>query len=227
MVVSSLAPACRSIGIALIALHFLAQGVSCSGAESFDAECDYGITLALSGNLAGAESVFVSLLSHSPGDARALTNLGNLELVQGEPDVALVFYGRAAEIDTADAGIILNRAVALMLLGDEDLAAAEARRGVNRAGGERKAASLLGLRYGESARSSIDTDKADETSYVSKGEIAGLLSAALQNVPVDSARTGGQKGPETGERKPTRTWRAAGTRAAEKNVVADVLYWKR
>ena len=124
MLASSLGPACRSIGMALITVGFLVQGVSWSGVESLEAECDYGITLALSGNPARAESVFVSLLSHSPGDARALTNLGNLELMQGEPDVALVFYGRAAQIDTADAGIILNRAVALMILGDEDLAGA-------------------------------------------------------------------------------------------------------
>src|SRR5262245_58227659 len=41
-------------------------------------ECEYGITLALSGKSTAAESVFTSLLSHAPGDARALANLGNV-----------------------------------------------------------------------------------------------------------------------------------------------------
>ena len=55
-------------------------------------ECELGITLALAGRAAAAESVFTSLLSHSPRDARALTNLGNLALLRGEPRLGLAFY---------------------------------------------------------------------------------------------------------------------------------------
>src|SRR6266481_7519779 len=56
------------------------------------AECEYGIALALAGADARAESAFVSLLSHVPGDARALNNLGNTHLLRGDLDVALAFY---------------------------------------------------------------------------------------------------------------------------------------
>src|SRR5262245_66266904 len=73
-------------------------------------ERDYATMLALSGRHAAAESVFVSLLSHARGDAGALNGLGNLRLLSGEVDLALVFYGRAHEADTTDAGIVLNQA---------------------------------------------------------------------------------------------------------------------
>src|SRR5439155_1382297 len=53
------------------------------------AECEYGIALALAGADASAESAFVSLLSHAPGDARALNNLGNTHLLRGASHVAI------------------------------------------------------------------------------------------------------------------------------------------
>ena len=52
------------------------------------AECEYGITLAMGGKLERAEEVFTSLLGHSPGDARALNNLGNLYVLRSGLEVA-------------------------------------------------------------------------------------------------------------------------------------------
>src|SRR5437867_8312464 len=114
------------------------------GGEDLQAICEYGIISALNRDLGRADSMFVWILSLSPGDPRALTNLGNLALLRGEPDLALAFYGRAALADTSDAGIVLNAATASMLLGDEEAASARAAEGTRMAGGIREAASLLG-----------------------------------------------------------------------------------
>src|SRR5439155_1897753 len=109
------------------------------------AECDYGVMLGLEGKGAAAESVFTSLLSHSPGDSRALTNLGNLHLLRGDRDVALAFYDLAAAADSADAGIRLDRAVALYLMSQDTLARAAAAEAVAMAGGSKPATPPPGL----------------------------------------------------------------------------------
>ena len=139
------------------------------------AECEYGIALALAGADARAESAFVSLLSHAPGDPRALNNLGNTHLLRGALDVALAFYQQASEADTSDPGIVLNGATALMLRGDEEEAQSLAAEGVRRAGGVRQAALLLGLKAPES---SSDAPKAGDRAYLRKDEVLALLRAA-------------------------------------------------
>src|SRR5262245_42347699 len=119
-------------------MAFLACSASARPVEGGEARrdtCELGITLALLGRTAAAESVFVSMLSRAPRDPRALTNLGNLALLRGDADLALSFYGQAQEADTVDAGITLNEANALMILGDEDAASALAAEGVRQAGG--------------------------------------------------------------------------------------------
>ena len=114
-------------------------------AQASDPHADYGVTLAIAGDAARAESVFVTMLSHTHGDARALNNLGNLRLLRGETGVALAFYDRALRGDSLDAGIHLNRATALMLIGDQDRADRSYRTGVRLAGGVEQAEALMGL----------------------------------------------------------------------------------
>src|SRR5690349_23088275 len=130
-------------------MMWAALAVLVSASPLFAAETDsrgeYGVTLAVSGEEARAESIFVTMLSHTKGDARALNNLGNLRLLRGEAGVALAFYERALRGDSMDAGIHLNRATALMLIGDKDRSAASFARGVNLAGGVDQAEALLGL----------------------------------------------------------------------------------
>ena len=108
-------------------------------------ECDLGVAFALQGRLAAADSAFTSLLSHSPGDSRALTNLGNIRLLRGEREVALGFYESAARADSADAGILRNRAIALYLMGRDSLAQASAAEAVARSGGIVDALALVGI----------------------------------------------------------------------------------
>src|SRR5580765_1261525 len=88
-------------------------------ASAADERSEYGVTLAMTGEEARAESLFITMLSHTRGDSRALNNLGNIRLLRGETSVALAFYERALRGDSLDAGIYLNRATALMLIGDK------------------------------------------------------------------------------------------------------------
>src|SRR5262245_61618575 len=100
----------------------VSMGPGCSRAA--DRSSEYGGTLAVSGEEARAESLFITMLSHTRGDARALNNLGNIRLLRGETGVALAFYERALRGDSLDAGIHLNRATGLLLIGDKERAEA-------------------------------------------------------------------------------------------------------
>lgn len=186
-------------------------------------QCDLGVTLALSGEIEKAESVFVSLLSSDAPEARALTNLGNIHLMKGDLEVALAFYDMAYKGDPSDPGILLNRSVALMLMGEEESARAQAREGIEMAGGMADASSMLGIRWSESEQTeSRGSDKV----YVSKDEIGALLSAALQSVPADSVAADSTAA-AVKQQKKKMAWRSAGARAADGTQVGQVLYWKR
>jgi tetratricopeptide (TPR) repeat protein len=184
-------------------------------------QADYGITLAMSGALARAESVFVSQLG--PGDARALNNLGNLQLLRGRPDVALAFYEQAVSSDTADAGIQLNRTVALMLLGREDEARDQAATAMARAGGERPALALLGLKA-----DTTKTSRGAEKAYISSDEVRALLAAAARGVPRDTSRAV-PPAVRPGGKRPAAlaSVRPGGMRAADASEAGAILYWKR
>ncbi len=196
-----------------------------AAAASADRRCEYGVMLAMSGDAKGAESTFVSMLSASPGDARALNNLGNLRVVSGDLDVALAFYDRALDAQPKAAGVILNRATTLMLMGETDAAEAEAARGVKLAGGEVAAARLLGLSEARD-RAQRGSDKP----FVSPQEVRALLDAATMRVPGDSMKAGAAKDStrtHSRARNPARTWRSAGPRAGDTDHVASVLYWMK
>jgi len=185
--------------------------------------CDLGITYALSGDEVAAESTFVSLLSRSPGDARALNNLGNLRLWRGDTGLALAFYESASREDSTDAGITLNQAEALMIGGEDEAARERAGEGVRRAGGPEAAARLLGLHYtAPDDRDARGSDRAQ----VSRDEVLALLRAATQAIPADTVRTA--PAPKNLKaRKPVPAWRPAGARGAGGSDVTAIVYWKR
>lgn len=203
-----------------------ARPAEAASADAARGECELGITLALLGRPAAAESVFTSLLSHAPGDPRALTNLGNLAMLRGEAGLALVFYGRARDADSTDAGIVLNEATALLLLGEDAQAAARAGDGVRAAGGARAAASLLGLRL---SAADAEATKAADRAYVGKDEVLDMLRAAAGRVPADSVRAAGAASDTsaTPVRKRPPLWRSAGARAGATADAATLVYWKR
>jgi len=222
-----------------------AGATQAGGAGGTDRLAEYGITLAFRGDVARAESVFVTLLSIAPRDARALNNLGNLYLMKGESEVAMAFYSRAAKADTSDAGIPLNHSVALMLSGNDAAAKAEAVRAINMAGGLERAGSLLALRSEQMAESK--QAKAPSRTYLSKSEVMALLKGAKTAVPpgatqvargpggagggkADSLTAGPAGAPSIGAAaapaaKP-KSWRSAGLRASDFSEIATSLYWK-
>ena len=207
----------------------LAEGVAGSAAavpDSSGTACEYGTTLALLGNTAAAESVFIEVLGRSPGDPRALNDLGNLALLRGQPELALSFYSRAAATDSADAGIVLNQATALMVMGEQEDAADRAALGVRLAGGAKAAGYLLGLRYVGSDQGA-GKGSANQA-YVSKEELTALLSTAAGRIPSAHARSSSPDSTARNEVKDTKhaVWRSAGARAGDPDTAA-LVYWKR
>ncbi len=181
---------------------------------------DMGVSLAMRGELSRAESLFVSMLSDTRGDARALNNLGNLKLLSGDLGVALAFYDRAARGDSADAGIQLNRATALLLMGDDARANEAAAAGVRLAGGLEQAQTLLGL------KSDAPAGRADKKAFVNRGEIRAMLKNAAAGVPNAAPKPAAGTGAATAKPKSGTAWRSAGPRAADQSDAANVLYWK-
>jgi len=190
------------------------------GAEKLRTECAYGITLAFSSKLDRAEEVFTSLLSHSPGDPRALNNLGNLYLLRGEADVALAFYTRAFAGDSEDPGILLNRAQVFEIQGDLDAARTEAAHAIALAGDPGAAADLLGLGLHPAAG-----DKGADKTRMSKERMLALLESALEQVP-DSVSVPDSTSTTT-HKKTGPSWRSAGPRGSDATDAQPVLYWKR
>lgn len=203
----------------------LGSGGSAGAGVPIRPEYDLGILLAMNGEVARAESVFVSLLSQHPGDAAAFTNLGNLRLLEGDPELALAFYRRAGAADSADAGIALNQATALLLMGEDAEAESLARLGVGLAGGPRAAASLLGLHFEDRS----ERARAAEGARLSQEEVRAMLRTAAGHVPADSAR-GGARPDSIGAgagRKRGLVWRPAGPRAEDSQTPPTFVHWKR
>lgn len=194
------------------------------GPDALSRLCEFGTWLAMSGREAAAESVFVALLSRAPGDARALNNLGNLHLRRGDPDLALEFYRRAGEADSADAGIALNAALALSLVGEEEAARAAAEDGVRRAGGLTSAADLLGLSIEAAADS---THRGAERGRMSRDRALELLRSATRAVPTDTVKPVPVGVDSSVARRRALLWRPAGARGSDAALPRDVMYWKR
>jgi tetratricopeptide (TPR) repeat protein len=187
-----------------------------------DPRGDYGVTLAISGEEARAESIFVTMLSHTHGDARALNNLGNLRLLRGEIGVALAFYERALRGDSLDAGIHLNRATALMMIGDQPRSEEAFAVGVKLAGGIDRAQALLGL-----PPEKQPTDRAARKTAIDPEQLRAMLRRAAASVPRDSVRLLDSDVAEGARGKRPSAWRSAGARASDGGDTPQLLYWKR
>lgn len=190
---------------------------------SADDRSEYGVALAITGEEARAESLFITMLSHTKGDARALNNLGNIRLMKGETGVALAFYERALRGDSLDAGIHLNHATALMLLGDKERSEEAFALGVKLAGGVEQAQALLGIPPEPQATG----DRAAKKPVVDPEQIRAMLKKAASTIPdqkVKPANTGGDK---TAANKNASAWRSAGPRASDGSETPQLLYWKR
>ena len=231
ILVKLMIPVCvaGSLVLACAGLGFGAEGMGDDEGkpDNLAALAEYGVTLAFSGESEEAERIFIDLLVRSPGDGRALNNLGNLHLLRGAPDLALAFYGRALEADSTDGGIRLNRSIAFMRMGNTQSALSEAALAIGEAGGLKSAASPLGLRYDE------PEFKASEPvvdGSLSKNQITALLEEAAAAVPHAGERDAptdstGVRGEADTLNAGKRTWRSAGPRAGDEAEVMLNLYW--
>jgi Flp pilus assembly protein TadD len=184
-----------------------------------DTRSEYGVTLAISGEEARAESLFITMLSHSRGDARALNNLGNIRLLRGETSVALAFYGRALRGDSLDAGIHLNRATALMMIGDKEGSEEAFARGVKMAGGLEQAEALLGIPPEKES-----DERAAKKTAIDPERVRAMLKQAASSVPTATVQPATAQ--KTGGKTPS-AWRSAGPRASDGSETPGLLYWKR
>jgi Flp pilus assembly protein TadD len=206
--------------VALLAMASTALAADPAPAPSKNA--DFGVTLAIGGEEARAESVFVSMLSHTKGDARALNNLGNIRLLRGEAGVALAFYDRAIRGDANDAGIHLNRAAALMLMGDTKRADEAFATGVKLAGGVDKAQALLNL-----PPENAPVDKGAKKTAINPEQLRSMLKKAAASVPKDQIKPADPAVAAASNTKNTSAWRAAGARSSDGSDATTLLYWKR
>lgn len=209
---------------ALVALAAGGPAGSACAADGDDAPdpllLEYGTTLALTGDLDGAEAAFSALLGLGPYEAAAWGNLGNVCLIRGEVETARDFYDRAVELDPDDPGFLLNRAVARMVLGDGAGSREDAARALRDCGGLDEALGLLGI---EAAPQTLPADEVEHSPYLSEEDVRVLLEAATTAVPEDT--TAAESGATAGEEPPIR-WRAAGTRATGGSELARVLHWR-
>ncbi len=200
----------------------LAVSMSPASVWAADTRSDYGVSLAMSGEEARAESLFITMLSHTRGDARALNNLGNIRLLRGETSVALAFYGRALRGDSLDAGIHLNRATALLVIGDREQAETAYARGVKLAGGVEQAEALLGV-----LPEKEPSERAAKKTVIDPEQVRAMLkqsAATISTAKVQPVATGTGK---TASGKTASAWRSAGPRASDGSETPGLLYWKR
>jgi tetratricopeptide (TPR) repeat protein len=211
----------RRIGIAGMAMALLVA-MSAHAAEKVDSRADLGVSLAIGGSETSAESVFVSMLSHTRGDARALNNLGNLRLLRGEAGVALAFYDRALKADSIDAGIHLNRATSLMLLGDQKRSENAFATGVKLAGGLDQAMTLLNL-----PADNAPVDRGAKKTAINPEQLKSMLKRAAATVPKDQIKVVDSEVTTNPASKSASAWRSAGARASDGSEASMLLYWKR
>jgi len=184
-----------------------------------DARSEYGVSLAVSGEEARAESLFITMLSHTKGDVRALNNLGNIRLMKGETGVALAFYERALRGDSLDAGIHLNHATALMVIGDKGRSEQAFSRGVKLAGGVEQAEALLGL-----GPEKAPTEKAAKKTAIDPEQVRAMLKQAAKTIPSEKVEPASAT--KTANKNQS-AWRSAGPRASDGSETPQLLYWKR
>jgi Flp pilus assembly protein TadD len=171
-----------------------------------------GIIYAQNGQRESARVEFVKLLEVPEGRSIALTNLGNLALIDGRLEEALASYQQASALEATDPGILLNAGLAYKLLGqteDAEIAFASA---VEMAGGVEQASYLLGLH-------TVDDTGRGKASKMTADELRQMLVKAKTQVPETEA-----KKKDVSEKNQV-TSRPGGARASE--AVGDLnLYWK-
>jgi tetratricopeptide (TPR) repeat protein len=196
----------------------LAAGVAAGDvggtADKVKLRAQLGIIYAQNAQYDEARKEFVTLLEEPTGRAAALTNIGNLAVLEGKVDVGLENYTQAAALDTVDAGILLDLGLALKMAGRDAEADVAFSKALNKAGGEEHAAYLLGV------QTDSDTSKGKVTK-LSNEEIKAMLAKARTKVPEATNASTGKDASRT-----QIVSRPGGSRAADMGVGPTSFYWK-
>jgi Flp pilus assembly protein TadD len=204
----------KILWIALAAGMFAGSAGAAVSGDKVTLRSQLGIIYAQNGQYDEARKEFVTLLEEPTGRAAALTNLGNLAVLDGKVDVALENYNQAAALDTSDGGVLLDLGLALKMAGRDDDATNAFARALNKTGGEERAAYLLGV------KTDSDTSKGKVTK-LSNEEIKAMLSKARTKVPeATNASTTKDAG------RTQIVSRPGGSRAADMSVGPTSFYWK-
>lgn len=172
-----------------------------------------GIIYAQNGQRAQAREEFVKLMEEPQGRSAALTNLGNLDFLEGKVEPALESYRQAGALDGKDAGILLNQGLALKLLGQTEEAERVFGLAVEMAGGVEQASYLLGI-------NGVEDAGRGKVSKMSTDEVRQMLIKAKAGVPAANATT------KSNGTQAKVTSRPGGARAADVSVGVQNLYWK-
>ena len=203
----------RGMILALFALA-LVGSASAEVGDKVKLRSQLGIIYAQNGQYEEAKKEFVTLLEEPTGRAAALTNIGNLAVLDGKVDVGLENYTQAAALDSTDPGILLDLGLALKMAGRDSEADAAFSKALTKAGGEERAAYLLGV------RTESDTSKGKVTK-LSNAEIKAMLAKARTRVP---EATNASTGKDTGRTQIVS--RPGGARASDMGVGPTSFYWK-
>jgi Flp pilus assembly protein TadD len=196
------------------ALPAMAQTAATVKSDKVSLRSQLGIIYAQNGQVEEARAEFVKLLEEPTGRATALTNLGNIAVMDGKIDVALENYQQAAALDTIDGGILLDLGLALKMAGQDDASQRAFSKALTKAGGEERAAYLLGV------RTDSDTSKGKVTK-LSNEEIKAMLAKARTRVPDAAATPSGKDATHAQV-----VSRPGGARAADVSVAPTSFYWK-
>jgi Flp pilus assembly protein TadD len=200
----------------LVALAVLTVAGSAQGevGDKVKLRAQLGIIYAQNGQYDEAKKEFTTLLEEPTGRAAALTNLGNLAVLDGNVGVAIENYTQAAAIDTVDGGVLLDLGLAYKMAGRDDDATNVFARALTKSGGEERAAYLLGV------KTDSDTSKGKVTK-LSNEEIKAMLAKARTRVP---EATNASTAKDTGRTQIVS--RPGGARAADMGVGPTSFYWK-
>lgn len=116
-------------------------------------------------------------------DAALWNNLGNTQLAEGDAPGAMASYDRARALDQGDAGVALNRGLALHLIGRTEEARQELAQAVHQAGSVPAALQLLGIKPEATAPSGGRAGEAVTVEQLSLRRVEELLQAAISSVP--------------------------------------------
>ncbi len=180
-------------------------------------ENQLALVYALDGKFTEARSGWARVLAADAADANALVNTGNLDLLEGEPDSALVRYDAALALGR-DPGVLLNQGLARWSKGDEAGADKSFSRALALLSDPAEAERLLGLPQEATGQGSPRRLTAEE--------VRQRLRAAAARVPKQDAAQASETSTQSDGRPVKVVSKTSGARATDRKDLARVVYWK-